>query len=88
MGEHIISLRRQVAAARAAMETINAAAADKPLTPEQQKEWDGHKATIVALKTRLEDSETHEREMASTAAATGSILEPGKSTNVHWPAMN
>jgi HK97 family phage major capsid protein len=80
MGEHIISLRRQVAAARAAMETINAAAADKPLTPEQQKEWDGHKATIVALKTRLEDSETHEREMASTAAATGSILEPGKST--------
>lgn len=80
MSEHIISLRRQVAAARAEIGKIDAAAADKPLTPEQQKQWDDLTVTAAAAKKRLEDAEVHEREMAVSAATQTPILEAGKPT--------
>jgi hypothetical protein len=53
MSEHLQSLRRAVEEKRVALQTLNTAAGDKPLTKEQQVQWDTLTGEIEAGNTRI-----------------------------------
>ena len=74
MAEHLISLRKQVAAARARIVDLDKAAGDKPMTPEQLTEFEAASADLQAKSTRLEQAELAEREAARIVQPAAEIL--------------
>lgn len=57
MSEHIIALRRQVQERKALLARLDVEAGDKPMTAEQQTQWDVADQELAALDLRLAQAE-------------------------------
>lgn len=75
MRDHIVSLLRQQTAARTRLGELDTAAGDRPLTPEQQTQWETVTADLRAITQRLEQAQEAERMAAQSATPVTPVLE-------------